>query len=229
MPIDLLLRGGGFPAPLSFFLVVDLSASGVFGSGVNSKWDAAVDIAALFGSAALQHEDRIGLLLFSDQVEHFISPQQGKEHLLTIIKSIRDFRARGKKTSLSRALNHVSRVIKDKSIICLISDFIDPQYESALRFTTQQHDVIPVVLEDKHEKTLPQAGLIALEDAETGGLCLVNTNNKDVCERFEIMILAKDLEQNRIFKSMGLSCIRVDCNGPYHDPITQYLTDKTKP
>ena len=165
---------------LTMMLVVDISGSEFFGTTQQFKRDILTEISATLAFSAIQNNDKVGLLLFSDEIELFIPPKKGKTHVLRIIRELIEFKPKSKKTDLTLALKYLSNVMKKKAIVFILSDFIDTRYENALKIVGKKHDVTGIRVYDKLETELPKLGMVPMRDAESGEIILVNTNSKGV-------------------------------------------------
>jgi uncharacterized protein (DUF58 family) len=165
---------------LTILLLVDLSASGSFGSGERSKSEVAAEICALLAFTAIRSNDRVGLILFTDRVEKVIAPRKGSRHVLRLIRDILAFTPSRTPTSLSTGLQALSAVLKRRAVVFLVSDFQDRGYEALLKTAGRSHDLIAVLLADPRELRLPDVGLIELEDAETGERVLLDSGSPEV-------------------------------------------------
>ncbi|MCG2612294.1 DUF58 domain-containing protein [Flavobacterium sp. SM15] len=170
---------------LTMMLMVDCSGSESFGTQNQLKSEIITEIAATMAFSATQNNDKIGLILFSDQIELFIPPKKGKSHVLRIIRELIEFQPKSKKTDLSQALKFLSGVQKKKAIVFVISDFMASDYEHTLKIAGKKHDVTGVRVYDKREESIPNLGMVTMEDAETGEITVVNTNSKAVREEYE--------------------------------------------
>ncbi|ESU19333.1 hypothetical protein FCR2A7T_19440 [Flavobacterium cauense R2A-7] len=170
---------------LTMMLMVDISGSESFGTKNQLKSEIVTEIAATMAFSATQNNDKIGLILFSDQIELFIPPKKGKSHVLRIIRELIEFEPKSKKTDLSQALKFLSGVQKKKAIVFVISDFMSADYEHTLKIAGKKHDVTGVRVYDVREETLPNIGMVTVEDAETGEIMVVNTNSKAVRTEYE--------------------------------------------
>jgi uncharacterized protein (DUF58 family) len=169
---------------LTVMLLVDMSGSMAFGTLKNQKRVMAAKLAAMMAFSAITNGDRVGLVAFTDTVEHFIPPKKGRKHVLRIIDQILRFNPVGSGTNLDEVLNFIGRVQRRKSVVFLISDFMDDGFEKALNITAQRHDLIPIKIEDPAENNLPDLGLVLMEDAETGAPLLVDTGSGSVRDRY---------------------------------------------
>ncbi len=170
---------------LTMMLLVDISGSESFGTRNQLKKDVVTEIAATLAFSATKNNDKIGLILFSDQIELFIPPKKGKSHVLRIIRELIEFTPKSKKTDLSQALKFLSGVMKKKAIVFVISDFMASDYEQTLKIAGKKHDVTGVRVYDVREEKIPNIGMVHMEDAETGETLLVNTNSKSVRAEYE--------------------------------------------
>ena len=165
---------------LTMMLVVDISGSESFGTTQQFKRDILTEISATLAFSAIQNNDKVGLLLFSNEIELFIPPKKGKTHVLRIIRELIEFEPKSRKTDLSHALRYFSNVMKKKAIVFILSDFIDTGYDNALKIVGKKHDVTGIRVYDKLETELPKLGMVPMRDAESGEIVLVNTNSKIV-------------------------------------------------
>ncbi|MDO5609042.1 MAG: DUF58 domain-containing protein [Capnocytophaga sp.] len=163
---------------LTMMLMVDVSGSELFGTQQQFKSEIITEIAATLAFSALQNNDKTGLILFSDMVELYIPPKKGKSHVLRIIRELIEFQPQSKRTNLAEALQFLSRVMKKKAIVFVMSDFMDSGYEKALQIAARKHDLTGLRIYDEKETRLPQLGLITIKDAESGKLITVDTNSK---------------------------------------------------
>ena len=165
---------------LTMMLMVDISGSELFGTTNQFKNEIVTEISATLAFSALQNNDKVGVILFSDQIELFIPPKKGKTHVLRIIRELLEFKPKSNKTNIAQALKFLSSVMKKKAIVFVLSDFIDEGYEKTLKITGSKHDVTGIRIYDEREESIPNLGMVQMEDAETGKLQLVNTRSKKV-------------------------------------------------
>ncbi|MFO7720670.1 MAG: DUF58 domain-containing protein [Gillisia sp.] len=165
---------------LTMMLLVDVSGSELFGTGDQFKKEIITEVAATLAFSATQNNDKIGLLLFSDQMELFIPPKKGRSHVLRIIRELIEFDPKGKSTNLSEALKYATNVLKKKAIIFVLSDFIDDGYQHSLKIISGKHDVTGIRVYDRREEEIPNLGLVQMLDRESGELMMVNTGSKSV-------------------------------------------------
>lgn len=169
---------------LTMMLLVDVSGSEFFGTAQQSKKEVITEISATLAFSALQNNDKVGLILFSDEVELFIPPKKGKSHVLRIIRELIEFQPKSNKTNISEALRFFSGVMKKRAIAFVLSDFIADEYNQTLKIVCKKHDVTGIRIFDAREEEIPNIGLVPMEDAETGELAMVNTRSKAVREAY---------------------------------------------
>lgn len=165
---------------LTMMLLIDISASSVFGTEEQFKNEIITEIAATLAFSAMQNNDKIGVIFFTDKVELYIPPKKGKTHVLRIIRELLEFNPQSKKTDLAHALKFLSNVMKKKAIVFVLSDFITDDYRDTLKIAAKRHDMTGVRIYDKAEENMPNLGMVQMEDAETGELLLVNTASKSL-------------------------------------------------
>ena len=165
---------------LTLMLMVDISGSQLFGTQNQFKKEFITEIAATLAFSATQNNDKVGLILFTDQIELFIPPKKGRSHVLRIIRELIEFQPQSKKTDLNQALKYLSNVQKKKAIVFILSDFMAKDYEQNLKIVSGKHDVTGIRVFDKHEESIPNLGLVQMYDQETDKLQLVNTSSKAV-------------------------------------------------
>lgn len=163
---------------LTVFLIVDVSASGEFGSVEQSKRELAAEVACVLAFSAIRNQDKVGLILFSDHVEHFIAPKKGRSHILRMIRDILFFEPTGHRTDAGAALKYANRVLARRSVVFLISDFQTPDMSRELSLTARRHDLVAISIYDRWERELPNVGLITLEDPETGEMVELDTRSE---------------------------------------------------
>lgn len=213
---------------LSVILVVDVSASGGYGSTGQSKLEVATELAALLAFSAIRNNDKVGLVAFTDQVEKFVPPRKGREHVLRVIRELLYLAPRGRGTNIAGALSYVSRVIKRKSVVFLISDFMAAEYGSTLRVTGRRHDVIAVTVTDPLEHALPPAGLVTLADAETGDTILVDAGDPAVRAEYRHLALEALGQRDRLLQSVKVDRVDVRTDRSYVEPLAQYFRRRAR-
>lgn len=201
---------------LTVMLLIDVSASRNFGTISKLKKNQITEIAAVLAFSAIQNNDKIGVIFFSDRIEKFIPPKKGRTHILHIIRELVDFYPEHKGTNISEALQYLTNAIKKRCTCFLISDFMDEHdFEHPLMIANKKHDVVALHLYDRREKVLPPVGLMYLTDAETGESVWVDTSDKKVREEFEAYALQRDKELDRIFKHAGVDMASISADEDY--------------
>ncbi len=213
---------------MTMMLMVDVSFSGQFGSQQKLKNEVAAEVASILAYAAIKNNDKVGMIIFSDQIEHFVTPQKGRSHIWRLIRTILNFKPEGRRTDITLPLEYLLRVQKKKCVAFLISDFQASGFETALRLARQRHDLVAIEITDPREMSLPPVGLVHLEDAETGKTVLVNTRDKALVMKYE---KEKEMDRNnrkRKFRSIGIDTISIRTDGSLINPIIQYFKMREK-
>ena len=204
-------------------LVVDASRSGEFGSGERMKGEVAVEIAALLAFSAIKNNDRVGLIIFTDRVEKFVPPKKGKSHVLRVLRELLYFKPAGKGTNVRAALDYLNRVIRRRSVVLLVSDFIDEGFEKALRVTNRKHDVIALTIHDPRERTIPPVGLVALEDAETGERIIVDTSSSQFQSEYEKITRGRLTRLQKMLDRLEVDHVDIDTSRSYVKPLVGFF------
>ncbi|MDP8230322.1 MAG: DUF58 domain-containing protein [Candidatus Gorgyraea atricola] len=213
---------------LTVLLMADLSSSGDFGTKNKMKKEIMAEIGAVLAFSAIKNNDKVGLLLFTDHVEKFITPKKGKAHVLRVIRELLYYKPKGKKTSINAAIEYLGKVLKKKTVIFLISDFIDSDYEKRLRILNKRHDVIAIPISDPREMALPDVGLIEFEDAETGEVVYLDTSDDLLKKEFKKRKYSFIEERNRIFRSVGVDSVEISTDRPYIKPLMLFFKARSK-
>jgi uncharacterized protein (DUF58 family) len=215
---------------LTVVLLVDASASGDFGSVGRFKRDLAAEVAAVLSFCATTNQDKVGLLIFTDRVERFIPPHKGRRHVLRIIRELLAFTPQGYGTDISLALDTVNRLLKRRSIIFLVSDFMAaPQrYQSGLAITNRRHDVIALDINDRLEEYIPPAGLLALEDAESGATQFVDTSNPAWRRAFAEHVQHLKDEKKAVLRTCGVDHIAIQTGVDYAPALTAFFHQRAR-
>ena len=207
---------------MTVMLLVDMSGSGLIGSRKQRKQDLAAEMAALLAFSAIKNNDRVGLIVFTDGVEKFIPPKKGKKHVLRVIEEILTFRPRSRRTDLRVGLEFLGRVARRQSIAFLISDFVAEGYERALKIANRRHDLVPVVVADPLEEGLPPLGLVYLEDAETGDVCVFDSSGPEALEYQRLVRRARD-EREALFRKLKIDFINARTDQPYLGALVSFF------
>ena len=211
---------------LTMLLMVDISGSEFFGTNQQFKRDTATEIAATLAFSAIQNNDKVGLLLFSDQVELYIPPKKGKSHVLRIIRELIEFTPVSKETSINEALKFLSSVMKKKTIVFLLSDFMDDDYEQTLKIAGRKHDVTGIKIYDKHDEEIPNLGIVPMLDAETGKTQLVNTSSKSIRNNYKANALRLNDYYKKTFSRSGAGTITTRVDEDYVKKLLGYFKHK---
>jgi len=211
---------------LTVMLIIDVSASGFFGTGESLKSDIMIELASILSFSAIKNNDKVGLLLFSDQIEEFIPPKKGKSHVLRVIREIIFHKAKDRKTDISIALDHIQKVIKRKSIIFLLSDFWDDSYQKSMKLINKKHDLINIQILDKAEITIPKLGLTKFHDVETQSSTWIDTNNKLIHQNMKNYIYIKNNIIRNFCKNNKIDFISIDTSEDYLIPLEQFFNTR---
>lgn len=208
---------------LTLMLLVDVSGSLDFGTGAEFKGEIATHLSALLGFAAAKNNDHVGLLLFSDQVEHFVPPKKGRGHVNRILRDLYFQKPLHSATKIAPAIQYIQGVLKKKAIVFIFSDFNDEGFAESLRMIAKKHDVIAVVVNDKAERTLPKMGLVDLRDAETGEVYTVDTSSRSFREAFEVEVKRLNERREGELRKAGVDRIDVSTNSDFVAPLASYF------
>mgnify|MGYP001158070225 FL=1 len=208
---------------LTMMLVVDISASEFFGTSIKFKRELITEISATLSFSALQNNDKVGVILFSDQIELFIPPKKGKSHILRIIRELIEFKPNSKRTSISTALSFLMRVIKKKSIVFILSDFIDSDYENSIQLVSKKHDLTGIRIYDKIESNIPNLGIVPFRDNETSVINYVNTNSKSFKSNHTINYYKKVNYFEESFKKNGSGQISCQTDEDFVKKLLSYF------
>ena len=213
---------------LTVMLVVDVSASGNFGSTTQSKRELAAEVACLLAFSAIRNNDKVGLLLFTDRVELFIPPKKGQSHTLRIIREILFFEPQGRGTEPALALDYLNNLVTRRAVVFFISDFQAPDFSKALAVTGRRHDLIAIRVEDEREKVFPNIGLITLEDAETGEQIEINTANRTTRTRLSDTAHRHDAELSRVLRRNNVDSITLRTGEDYLPALRAFFKQRER-
>ena len=213
---------------LTLMLLVDVSSSGEFGSTAKLKNEVSAETASVLAFAAIKNNDKIGLIIFSDKIEHTISPKKGKAHIWNIIRTILNFKPEGKGTNLTLPLEYLLNIQKRKATTFLISDFQDHDYETKLKLVNQKHDLVAITITDPREKTLPNVGMVYLKDSESGETLLVDTNDQEMIQKYAQQTKFNNERRKKNFQSMGIDTIEINTDQSVTEPIIRYFKFREK-
>ncbi|MBN1560573.1 DUF58 domain-containing protein [candidate division KSB1 bacterium] len=213
---------------LTVMLLVDVSSSSDFGTFRQMKGEIAAEICALLAFSAIKNNDKVGLIIFSDGVEKFVAPKKGKSHVLRVIREILYHQPQGSQTNIGEALEFLSRVVRRRAVIFLVSDFISSGYEKALQIANKRHDIVSVTITDPREVELPNVGFIELEDAETGETFLVDTSSLDIRHEFAATTSTAIGEREKLFRSLNVDFIDIRTDQSYIEPLMRFFRMRAK-
>lgn len=215
---------------LTVMLLVDLSASNQFGTVERLKRAIAAELGAVLAFCAITNNDKVGLLIFTDQVELFIPPRKGRRHVLRLIRELLAFEPDGQGTDIKLALDTINLIQKRKSIIFLVSDFLASvnSYQSVLQVSNRRHDIIAVTLNDPREQELPKVGLLALQDAETGETQLIDTSSRAARRAFAQQVQQLMAQRDRAFRRAKVDRIAVTTDTDYVTPLTSFFEKRAR-
>jgi len=220
---------------LTIFLVVDISASGNFGSGACAKRDLAAEVASVLAFSAIRNSDKVGLILYTDRIERYLPPKKGRRHVLRVVRDILYHEPQGLRTDTVKALDFVNHVLHRRAVVFLISDFQtsggDPVAARAalrrvVRQTGRRHDLIALHVEDPREQELPDVGIIVLEDAETGELVEINTARAAVRKRFQELAAAHATRLRSDLRAEGIDTVPLRTDEPYIAPLQRFFKSR---
>jgi uncharacterized protein (DUF58 family) len=208
-------------------LVIDMSASGFFGTRGQVKRELAAELAAVVAFSAIKNNDRVGLYIVTDRVEQFVPPKKGRRHVLRVIGEVLAFQPASRGTNLAAGLDFLGKVARRRSVVFLVSDFLSEGWERAMQITRQRHELVPVVVGDPLEHALPPVGLLVLEDLESGALVELDTSGAagaDYARRARAAAAGRELALRRL----NLDCVEVSTDRPYVDALIAFFKARAK-
>jgi len=213
---------------LTVILVVDVSASGNFGSTTQSKRELAGEVACLLAFSAIRNNDKVGLVLFTDRVELFIPPKKGRSHTLRLIREILFFEPQGRGTEPALALDYLNNIITRRAVVFFISDFQAPDFSRALAVSGRRHDFIAIHIRDEREKVLPNIGIITLEDAETGEQIEINTADRGTRGRFSDLADEHETDLSRTLRRNNVDAIALQTGKDYLPALRSFFKQRER-
>ena len=213
---------------MTVMLLIDVSASGDFGTNKQYKKDLATEIAAVLAFSAIKNNDKVGVIFFSDKIEKFIIPKKGKSHILRIIREIVSLEPDNKGTDVSMALEYFNSVIKKRSICFLLSDFTSTPFSKPLKIASKKHDIVGVRIHDKRESEIPNIGLVPMQDMETDKLVYVDTSNKEIRLNYSKTRSQKIKELNKTFETNGVDLVQISTGEDYVKPLVNFFKRRGK-
>ena len=213
---------------LTVMLLVDVSASNEYGTVTSLKREVAAELTALFALCALTNNDKVGLLLFTDQIEHFVAPKKGRRHVLRLIRDVLVFKPKSRGTAINTAVEYALHAMRKRSVVFLISDFVDKGYEKAVRVAGRKHDLIAIELYDPREREIPPVGLVPLRDPETDRIIWVDTSSKAFRKNFAAETKRRADVRNAFFKSISIDRIELPIDQPYFSPLIKFFRARVR-
>ena len=208
---------------MTVMLLIDVSASGNFGTQEQFKRELATELSAILAFSAIKNNDIVGVIFFADKVEQFIPPKKGKSHILRIIREVLAFQPTGKGTDIAGALEYFNSVIKKRSICFILSDFMSKEFDKPLKIANKKHDLIALRIHDKREDTLPNVGLVPMQDAETEKMIFVDTSSKKVRDNFAKNRLQATEKLRKLFPASGVDLIDITTGTDYVKPLINFF------
>jgi uncharacterized protein (DUF58 family) len=208
---------------LSVVLMVDASSSGRFGTRERFKSETAAELCALLAFSAIKNNDKVGLIIFTDSIEKFVPPKKGRAHVLRLIREVLYFQPKGTKTDISGAIQYMTRVVKRKSVVFMISDFMSEGFFKPMQIANNKHDVIAFKITDPRESTFDNFGLIELEDTETGEVFLIDTGSKEFRKEFASKAKEDNSQLKRSFQLINLDYINIQTDQSYIVPLISFF------
>ena len=208
-------------------LLIDMSASGLFGSSVQAKREVAAEIAALVAFSAIKNDDRVGLLIFTDRVELYVPPMKGKKHVLRVVREILTFQPESPRTNLSVGLEYLGKVARRKSVAFLVSDFLAQGWERPLQMASRRHDLVPVVITDPMEERLPRVGIVTFEDVETGEVTEFDTSGPEA-QLFHEYVTRQRALREQALRRLKMDFVNVQTDRPYVDALVQFFRQRAR-
>ena len=213
---------------MTVILLIDVSGSSDFGTQTQLKREVATEIAAVLAFSAINNNDKIGVIFFSDKIEKFIPPKKGKSHILRIIRELITFESESKKTNIEVALKYFNNVIKKRAVCFILSDFMDTDFDKSLKIARNKHDIIAIRIHDEREKILPNVGLIKVEDAESGQTRWMDTSNKKVRTNYNNNYREFKKELKQTLQSSGVDHIDIKTGKDYIKPLMNFFKNRGK-
>ena len=208
---------------LTVMLLVDMSASGSFGTVNKTKTELAAELGAVLAFSAIKNKDKVGLILFTDRIEKFIPPRKGNTHVLRVIRELLYFKPKGKGTDITCALEYLNKVTRRRAVTFIISDFLTKGFQKDLQIANKKHDVISVMISDPREKEFVPLGILELKDLESGENVLVDTKDKSVQNKYTQMSINHTNELISIFRQAKVDCIQVNTKDTYIEALLKFF------
>ncbi len=213
---------------LTVMILVDASSSGEFGTAQRMKGEIAAELCSVLAFSAIKNNDRVGMIIFTDRVEKYIPPKKGSSHVLRLIREVLYFEPQRQRTDINCALEFLGRVIKRRSVVFLVSDFLSSGFEKLLAIANKKHDLVAIKIADPRETELPNVGFIELEDTETGEQIVIDTRNPEVRRSFQQYSLREKRNLDRSFRSVNLDHVYITTDRSYVEPLMAFFRLRAK-
>jgi uncharacterized protein (DUF58 family) len=213
---------------LTVMLLIDMSASGAFGSTDKLKSEIAAEISALLAFSAIKNNDRVGAILFTDCIEKFIPPRRGSTHVLRVIREVLFHKPEHRGTCIQKALEHLNLVVHKRSVVFLISDLLDQGFEQPLKVANRRHDIVIIQIMDPREKELPNVGILEIKDAETGEIVRLDTALPWVRDTFQENWKRNQAKLSRLFDSHRMDHLTLETGKPYDVPLIRFFEERAR-
>lgn len=213
---------------MTVILMIDVSGSKNFGTQYQMKQELVTELSAVLAFSAIQNNDKIGVIFFSDKVEKFIPPKKGKSHILRIIRELIAFEPENKGTNIGEALRYFNNVIKKRSVCFVISDFITSDFDAPLKIANKKHDLVAIRIHDLREEELPNVGLVQMRDAETDQIKWIDTSHKGIRDSYHKNYLENEKTINQLFRTSGVDTIQLRTDKDYIKPLIQFFKRRGK-
>ncbi|MCK5595320.1 DUF58 domain-containing protein [bacterium] len=208
---------------LTVMLLLDMSLSCSFGTTKQLKSKLAAELCSLLAFSAIQNNDKVGLIIFTDRIEKFIPPRKGLSHVLRVIREALYFKPKGSGTNIKAALEYLGKITSRKTVTFIVSDFYDSDFKKALSIANKRHDIIAMTITDPLEIELPNIGIMKLDDAETGGSCLIDTSNAGLRKDYHKNSLRRFQERKKLFQSINVDSIDIRTDIPYSKTLIGFF------
>lgn len=213
---------------LTVVVAVDTSASGRFGTARSTKQELATEVSALLAFSAIRNNDRVGLLLFSDRIEHFVPPRKGREHALRVLRDLVASSPQGAGTDIAGAVTYLRNVLKKRAVVFLVSDFQDRSYDTVLRTVARKHDVVGIRVSDPRESELPSTGLVAVADPETGERRILDAGSRRVRSEYASWAERRELEIRETVRKSGIEMLELDTGEDYEKHLVRFFRTRAR-
>lgn len=208
-------------------LMIDMSASGVFGTGPHSKRELAAELAAMVAFSAIKNNDRVGLFLVTDKVERYVPPKKGRRHVMRVVSEILSFRPVARHTDLGAGLDFLCKIARRRSVVFLVSDFLSDGWDRSMRIAAQRHELVPVVLADPVELAMPAVGLVQFEDLETGEVFTFDTSGANA-QTYRRRLAGQAAARDQTLRRMNLDTVMVRTDQPYVDALIAFFKARAR-